>query len=338
MTLVVPGLMGPMPGWFQFDEAPRFARLERWLSRASVDPGAGRDLEHTLCALFGLTASAGGDLPVAALRRAGDGGVVDLRVWMQVEPVCLHPDQSRLLLFDSLDFDFSLDEARQLAALFLDHFKERGWQLEVPRAECWFLGMAACPGLRTRPLGDAFGRNMDLFLPQGNERLAWHAVLNEVQMLFFDAAVNQRREAVGRMPVNGLWFSGVGRLPQQLDSPFDLICGDDPLARGLGRVSITERQGLPVDTAALTALSGRLLLVDTRLQRPVWSADPYAWSEQINRFETWLEGLVEGVRQGAFRELVIHPCNGRKWIVTRASLRRVWRRPRALLRIHSGDR
>jgi hypothetical protein len=41
---------------------------------------------------------------------------------------------------------------------------------------------------------------------QGNQDAkAWRKLLNETQMLWFTDAVNQHREAEGKLPINGLW-------------------------------------------------------------------------------------------------------------------------------------
>lgn len=336
VTLLVPGLLGPMPGWLQSSDTPRFPQLERWLGRADAEAVPGSDLSSTLCSLFGVERRPEGDLPVAALSRAGEGAAADGRCWIQVEPVCLRPDQSRLLLFDTLDFGFTLAEAEALGELFMAHFQDRDWILEVTSPQRWYLGVESVPALQTHPLGEVFGRNMDLFLPRGGERLAWHGVLNEVQMLFFDADVNRRREAAGRMPVNGLWFSGIGPLPGQVAAPFDRVCSDEPLARGLGIAAGIPQGALSPDRAPPMAADHRLLLVDSRLQRPVWSADPQAWAEGLNRFQSWLGGWVEGVRHGAITELCIYPCDGSRRCLSRRTLRRFWRRTGELLQLSQG--
>ncbi len=336
VTLVVPGLLGPMPGWLQSDDTPRFPRLERWLARADRAPAAGDDLASTLLPLFGLERPPGADLPVAALSRLGEGGEADDLCWLLAHPVCLRPDQSRLLLFDTLDFDFTLAEAEALAALFRDHFSDRGWRLEVAAPGRWYLGLERCPALATRSLGAVFGRNMDLFLPAGEERLAWHRLLNEVQMLFFQAPLNREREARGAMPVNGLWFSGVGRLPPVAAAPFDRVFGDAALLQGVARHAGVPAAPLPGPGECDLDPARRPLLLYDRLERPVWCADPHAWAGELERFEQWLAGWIDALARRELASLQIHSCDGSRWRLRRGALRRFWRRPRELLRLAQG--
>ena len=52
--------------------------------------------------------------------------------------------------------------------------------------------------------GAVAGEDIDRFLPAGRDGKAWHAVMNEVQMLFHDHPVNVAREARG-IPVPDCW-------------------------------------------------------------------------------------------------------------------------------------
>ncbi|HEB96964.1 MAG TPA: hypothetical protein ENI96_11110 [Sedimenticola thiotaurini] len=331
VTLVVPGLLGPMPGWLQATDTPRFPQLERRLATADRERTTGGEMEAVLCHLFGVAREPEGDLPVAALMRLGEGKAPDRRCWVLAEPVCLRPDQSRLLLFDTLDFDLGEAGSRDLAELFRSHFDERGWVLETGSPARWYLGMERVPALQTHFLGEVFGRNMDLFLPRGGERLAWHRLLNEVQMLFFQAEVNQRREAQGRMPVNGIWFSGVGRLPARVRAPFDMVHGDAPLLRGLALAAGIPLAALPAKGELPADGVRRPLLLYPGLRRAVWTADPHAWAEGLEGFGSWLSCWIDAVRRRRFQAITLYSCDGFRWRITRSTLRRWWRRPRPLL-------
>lgn len=53
--------------------------------------------------------------------------------------------------------------------------------------------------------------------PQQEQARAWRRLFNEIQMLWFDHPVNQRRQQQGLPPVNGLWLFG-GAKASQLDA------------------------------------------------------------------------------------------------------------------------
>ena len=332
LHLLVPGLLGPLPALQQVQPAPANRLLETLLARASVEQFAGDDLESTLCALFGLGPDQTRQPPVAALRLLGQGGEAADHYWMQADPVCLRPDQDRLLLFDTRDLVFPADEAEQLADEFRAHFADLGWRLLLCSPHQWYLSLDRPPRITTFSLGHAFGRNIDRFLPQGEEALRWHGLLNEIQMLFHNSAVNQRRESRGEPSISGVWFHGGGYLPSQVAAPFTRVYASDPLARGLAVLASTTHDAGPEWHAAdLQQQGGVPLIVEDALQRSVWRADPYDWCTGISEFSSRLSDLVEALRRRHWQVLYLYPCNGKVYRVTRAALRRFWRRPRPLL-------
>jgi len=328
--ILVPGLFGPMPAIDQLTCRPDVPLLERSLARADQLPASGHDLESTLCGLLGVGRGAGGDYPIAAVQRLGAGAEPDDRFWLQAIPVSLRPDQDRLLLFDTRDFDFPMSEAAALGSLFREHFKQQGLELQLESSHEWYLSPEYAPDIKTHNLGEVFGRNMDIFLPTGREALHWHALLNEVQMLFFNAPVNQQREAEGKMPVSGLWFSGGGRLPVSMERRFDQVCANSTLARGLARLSNTELSDPVNSEEELFETPGKKLLLYPELERPVWRADPFDWSKEIEAFARWLNVRLRAGRHARAGEFLIYPCNGRVFRLTAGSRRRFWRRRRPL--------
>lgn len=329
LHILVPGLTVPMPGVERLSPPLSQPNLERLLSRSNLESVAGSDLESTLCHLFGIERGESGDYPIAALRRAGTQ-VGDRRFWLQAEPVCLRPDQTRLLLFDSREFDVSADELRSLQALFIRHFETEEWVVETDDPFCWYLSTDSSSAVSSYSLGDVFGRNMDLFLPQGKDRLHWHKLLNETQMLFFDCEVNQQREAAGKMPIGGLWFSGFGYLPERTLPRFQHIFGDDTLTAGLARHAATPFSGVQACQGELLLKSATSLLVYPHLQRPVWRADTIDWSEKVGDFGVWLEARLNDLRHARQGELLLYPCDGRVFRFNRRCRYRLWRASRPL--------
>ncbi len=330
LHLIVPGLLGPMPTLDQAGVALDSRLLERLLSRARRVAHPGHDLESVLFGLFGIALENVPNPPTAPYRRIGDGAAADDRYWLQLTPVYLRPDQDRLLLFDVEDLDLTLDEANELAQLFNSHFAEEGWQAEVRHPHRWYLPLDPAPSLRTHELTDAFGRNMDLFLPEGEEGIRWHGALNEIQMLFYAADLNARREQAGKGPINGLWFSGGGRLASRAQTRLTALYGDSPLLRGLALVAEQSLKPLPEPADSLLDQGGELLACYDRLQRPVLCADPLGWSEQVSQFAAWIEPLVDGIRKKRLDSLLLYTCNGHQYRIDRAALRRFWRRRRPL--------
>ncbi|MEZ0332311.1 MAG: hypothetical protein ACAH07_12355, partial [Methylophilaceae bacterium] len=79
----------------------------------------------------------------------------------------------------------------------------------------------------------AAGRDIRQHMPQGKGMAKWHGILNEIQMLLHDHAINQSREQNGLVPINSVWISGGGvhQIPQKPIKK--TIVGKSALIRGL---------------------------------------------------------------------------------------------------------
>ena len=330
LHILIPGLLGPVTGAGLSTAPIRVPLLERCLVHARQARIPGWDLESTLCHLFGVTQQ-DEDLPVAAIRRFGAGADTDRRFWLQAEPIYLRADHSRLLLFDVPDSELTIAELESLAVLFRDHFHEKDWLVEAGGSLPWFVSPIRFPRIKTRHLGDVVGRNPDQFMPQGEDGLRWHAILNEIQMLFFSSTLHHQREAKDRIPVSGLWFSGGGVLPERLPAGrFDEIHSDDHFIRGLAKLSNTPVIAPAGDLYPMLKSGGTKLLVYTALQRLVWQNDVENWYNGLAGVNAWLAPIAEALGSGMVNELVLYPCDGRLFRLTRFGRWRFWKRPRPI--------
>ncbi len=325
LHVVLPGLLGPIPNPDQ--NVPDLPALSRLLSRADKSGNQGADPESTLFPLFGVQRSSTGDWPSAAVCQYGCGGEAGEGWWLHADPVLLRPDMERLLLFPAEALGIEQAEAQSLIELLDGHFRDDGWRLRAMASDRWLLRLAEAPSIVTRALHEVAGRSMFPFLPDGKDALRWHGLLNEAQMLLFNAPVNQARRAQGRLEINGLWLWGGGRLPTTSADHWRQVVSDHPLARGLGRLAGAEVRGLDEE---LPQGQGGLLLYRDELFAPVLMGDPMEWERRLQTLAPWFGGLLEGVRQGRWRRLLLYPCNGHSYAVNAAGLRRFWRRPRPL--------
>ena len=281
-----------MPGLKELGLQPNVPVLETLLARADVVKTGSTNLETTLFDLFRIPREKEKDLPSAIVCRLADSGEVDDAFWMHADPVFLKPNSDRLLLFDAEMLDICPEDAQGLVNLFNQHFAQDGWQLEAPHPDRWYLRLPAAPELITQPLTDAIGRNIDQFLPTGEAAQQWCSVLNEVQMLFHSSTVNMRREAEGKLPVNSIWFSGGGRLPEIPNASFDEVIADISLARGFARLSKIACMPLKLDALARGEEKGERLVVYHQLLRPVLDANPQGWVAEVEQFESWV-GMLQ---------------------------------------------
>jgi len=325
LHLVVPGLFGPMPGLTELGLRPVAPALETLLARAEVTETGRHSFESTLFDLFGVPQEEGSDLPSAAVSRLAEGGEKDDAFWLHADPVFLKPTADRLLLFDAEMLDIRPADADALVVLFNQHFSQDGWHLEAPHPNRWYLRLPTVPVLKTSALADVVGRNIDPYLPSGKEASRWRSILNEVQMLFHSAATNMQRESNHLLPVNGVWFSGGGCLPETPKAAFSTVMADDLLGQGLSQLSKIECYALSLDALIEQCKGDASLVVYPSLLRTVLAADPQGWVDRLDEFERWAVELQRMLQKKQIGRLSLYPCNGQAFQIERRGLRRFWK-------------
>lgn len=308
--LFVPGLLGPMPG-LERKHVPALPHLQNLLVRSDrlTEPVG---YANSLFTLFGIDAPSAGDLPTAAVGFLADTGEAPAGFLLHADPLHLIPDRDHVLAFD-LDQDPLNDtEIAELVAVFNSHYGDDGLRLSGSSSGRIYLHCDRPAGsIQTHSLSAVIGRNLDPFLPHGEERRWWHGLINETQMLCHSLQLNAEREARGRPTLGGLWFSGGGRLPPRAAGAVTRMSGDCHLARGL---------------LALHAGDGAdEMFIEHALDKAVQRADPDAWLRTIAAIEDRLVGL-----SADSEELHVHPCNGSAYRWNNRLARRWWRRKRPL--------
>ncbi len=339
LQLIVPGLLGPVPDPQALAAlAPEPPALTRLLARADVSHDRVAGGEAAVCAAFGLD---GPPWPVAAAARAGeaDAGASadDARWWLRADPVHLRVDASQARLFGGYALALQAQEAQQLVDALNAHFAADGLCFAAPAPDRWYLGLNAPVQLETHSPAEVVGRNVDAFMPTGEDARSWRTRLNEAQMLLHDAPVNAQRQRAGALPVNSVWLWGGGWMPHPRPAPFEVVAAADPLTRGFARLAAAESgTGLPrladevASAGAWQPRPGSSLVVDWRLRDPLLHGEPEAWIEALQALETdWMAPLLDRLQAGTFDQLEIDPADGRRFRISRRGLRRFWRRRRS---------
>ena len=104
---------------------------------------------------------------------------------------------------------------------------------------------------------------------------------------------------------------------------------------GLARHAGVELQALPerLDQAGIT---GDCLVFRDDLLQPVLDADATAWSQNLEQLEPLLETLGDALRRSRIEALLLYPCNGHSYRLTRSGLRRFWRRRKPITALLDG--
>jgi len=330
--------------------------LEKLLQRATLlDADAGAAFQRTLpherwlAREFGLIdARATPDqAPLAAHMLLADGGEPGTDLWACVEPVHIRIARDHLVLIDPASLALQPDEAARLLAEARPLIEAMDLRLAAPNPLRWYVSGAALGRLASAPPLRAAGRSVEIWLPQAEDSTAsgsrrspfWMKLQNEVQMSWFEHAVNEAREARGELAANSIWLHSQGAVPAQTGvAPYAMVLAQAPAARGLALASGATLLDLPAGLPdAFQQRAGnpktdahRALVVLDALALPFVHEDWYTWRTALTEIETqWLRPALTALEHGALSSVSLTLCGETDYSTlrtTRADLRKFWRR------------
>ena len=333
LTLLLPGLLGSFTG-LPVDEKPKFPAVESLLARAGIRRTPHRSFYRCLCELSGLSGPDSSDLPLAALSRLVDGAERPEGIWMRADPVHLAAGRDGIRLVDSSSLSMTQHDAIIIAATLEGLFKEYQWRLEVPLPERWYVRLPQHPAITTWEIDSVSGRNIRPYLPAGPDSSGWLRLTNEIQMLLHDCEMNSEREQRGILPINSLWFWGIGELPEILPRTWTRLYSNDPVAQGLAMLSGTEFAQLPSgfsEVANNGDSGGNVLVACKDALSSSKKQDINIWLDSLEQMEQhWFGPILDAIRQKSLHELVII-TDGHEFTINRYSFLRIWRRQKSII-------
>lgn len=326
LTLIIPGLLPP-PAAVTENDLPDCRILTRILARADTE-NCSPDYHQLLFDLFGMTLSGDTDHPVAAVSYFAETGNRP-GYCLRADPVHLSASGEGIVLFDNAMITLEAEEAESIAADLQPWLDEINAELHVPHPSRWYLSFREPPQIRTTPLTRVVGRDVSMALPDGADRTRWRQLFNEIQMVLHTARVNEAREKHGRLPVNSLWFWGLGTLPDQGVPGFAACFSDDPFVRGLAAMHDIPAAALPASADELLQRqnqAGHVLVVDER----AWQFQCYnnvaGWLGYLEILENeWMQPLEQAAKGGDIDQFDII-VNGIRFSYCPAHRWRFWRR------------
>ena len=194
-SLIIPGLFPEIPDAL----IPRLPHLERALARGHlVLAHQGQMLECWPDAAGGIS---------LATRMAREAGLLnEASHWLCADPIHLQVEGDALLLLERYSFSVREEESAALVETLNGHFAEEGLKFFALSPDIWLVGLSEPPRISTTHPLTRVGRNIDGYLPQGEDAPRWRARFNEVQMLLHQHPVNQKREARRERIISGVWF------------------------------------------------------------------------------------------------------------------------------------
>ncbi len=308
LTLFIPGLFGPHANYAD-EFMPVLPTLEWLLCHATHTRTTESSIHRVIAGLLGLDLDDNRDVPVAAITRLVDDSGPVRGCWMRADPVHLSPDRDGLVLMDSFILGLSQHDALALAAEVNRILADYGWMVEVPGPDRWYIRLDETPDITTTDLPAVVGRDINRYLPDGADAAKLHRILNEVQMQLHDCEVNQYREGKGELPVNSIWFWGVGEMPPDFHAADVSVYGEDSFLKGLslkaGRQCLAPPAGLEELLGGGDDIDDALLLLQ-HCQAPAQYQNLQLWHEALLVLEQhWFEPALRELNRGGIRSLRI---------------------------------
>ena len=155
--------------------------------------------------------------------------------------------------------------------------------------------------------------------------------MNEVQMQLHDSDINHKREESGLVPVNSIWFWGLGAVPGILERCWSTIYTSDNYIKGLALLSGTPFREVPEGLATILdnlPENAELLVILDHCQVYAQYQDLDNWQKQLQELdELWVAHAVDAVNAGKLDEFYIE-TNEAEFSINKYSMKKFWRRPK----------
>jgi hypothetical protein len=331
LHLVIPALNWPDTSQHQIYHDLPLPSLEKLLSKSSKIHNPPQELEAWLCKTFNVTKQQ--NWPIAPIMLHSDSTEpveTNKDYWIRADPVHLRIEQNHIMLADSQAFQINNEEAEVLTNDINKSFSKDDWSLLPLHPKRWYIRTTNTPKMNTYTLSQVTCKNINSFLPSGQDSIAWHKMFNEIQMLLHEHPLNKAREARGELTINSIWFWGGGHHPQSIESLYTKIWTNNGLARALSLASGTQHSQLPLDATSwqrLNSSGNHLLILDSLLGKSQYR-DAYSWRENLKELEkNWFTPLYTALKQGNINMLTITALNETgawDFSITRSNLWRFW--------------
>ncbi len=339
LTLFIPDLFG-----FQsilstltkdeLSQLPEFKLpvLEKWLSRGLIEKS--KDQNNIVFSELGLSVEKDQDKHCAALSLLAESNV-EINVatdsyWLRADPVNLQPDLDTALLSAHEELALTQDEANKLVEHINKHFMDEPWEMYAFAPHRWYLRLENAADLKTSPLDNVLGEDINQFMPTGDDANYWFKITNEIQMLLHGSNVNFERESKNMWTANSIWLWGGGYLPENnLNSGYDNIITNSILYSGIGYHCGFDVLSLDDDFAKSIDTGNNIIVLDM-LSEHVQRRDLYSFVQILNK--------IEEIYLGVCNELLVNKKIDRikmltdtdtSITITKQLLRRWWKRTKS---------
>lgn len=313
-------------------EPQSLKELDLLYSRANLQAGSAKSIEATLFNLFGIVVDESKDLPVAALTDfLVNGESLENRWFMRADPVYIQPNRDHLLMMGNTELEINMQEAENIVSDINNTYSDQSWKIKAVTPKQWVLEQDQEENLQTQSPFEVAGKNINDFLPKGDNDSNWRALMNELQMFLHNHPVNQQRQMQGLSIANSLWFWGCGKLPtlSSTEKIFAQCWSNETVSLALARLSGVPRTDLPEsasDWLKQAITPGKHLVFVETLSYDFLHDDPVAWWRSLVAFNSqWIAPLIDALKANTVEDIKVMDDNGDFYYLNRQLLSRWWR-------------
>jgi len=328
LHLIVPGICGPLADTQSLHSSATVKRWVKTLANARCESSADNE-NDVIAEISGLKYEA--DFPSAALSLLANDLYDDDMSYMHADPVHLQADMDHAVLTSSLDLDIKQQESSAICAALNEHFQQDGLRFFALNKDQWFVSSKNKINMKTTPLVDATGRNVNFLLPGGKDATRWKQLLTEAQMLMHSHELNTAREDAGLSSINSLWFHGSGELTVSGNSSVTSICSNKDMLKGLAShiqsvyIDVPDSANVYAGYLLSTDRGSRNILELSQLEHLVNYTDVSLWMDALDKLlEQWIYPLLKIMSKNDVA-VTLYPCNGKAYQFTKYGLLNFWR-------------
>lgn len=334
LHLIIPGVCGPLAETRSLQNNPVLQHWIKNLSRAHSTVSAD-NLHDVIKSVFNLCLD--GDLPTAALTMVANGLYETPLNYLHADPVHLRADLDHAVLTSSADLAIEEDEAELLCTALNQHFNQDGLNFFRLNKDQWILSRKENITLKTTPLVDATGRNINFLLPQGKDSGEWKQIFTEAQMLMHSHQLNMNRENSGQQTINSLWLHGSGQLTEMTKDEVTGVCSNDDVFKGLARqmecafVPLPDSVNEYMELLLANDLSGSSdkkvnVLHISELEHLTNYTDVSLWLDRLTHvLNDWVYPLLAQANKNNIK-VTVYPCNNKHYQFSKYDPLKFWRR------------
>jgi len=329
LHIIVPGICGPLA---ETQSLQSSEVIDRWVNKLAKSsslklPG---NANEVLASILNINLES--DFPSAALTLLANEKFNPAMFYMHADPVHLRADLDSAVLTSSTDLNIGNDESVALCQMLDQHFKQDDLSFFLLNTNQWFVASKDNIKLRTTPLVDATGRNINFILPTGEGSSHWKRVLTEAQMLMHSHQINSSREQQGYLTINSLWFHGAGELIDIKNAEVTSLCSNHDMLKGIAGQLKCDYLKVPetVKDYADILLNYKQGAVNvlhlSELEHLVNYTDVRPWMKQLTELlDGWIYPILNLANKNNIN-VTLYPCIGKKYQFSKYDTLKFWRK------------